>query len=223
MAYLAREGANKMPAPAQPKIYHITHINNLASIIGAGGLRSDARMIADGAGVTAIGMASIKQRRLTLPVRCHPGTAVGDYVPFYFCSRSVMLYLLYRANHPEVAYQGGQDPIVHLEADLNAVVAWANAQERRWAFSLSNAGGVYAEFRSDLADIDDIAWDAVQARQWSGLQDRKQAEFLVFDQMPWSLVSRVGVRNMPMKLQVDAILAGEAQRPRVDLQPDWYY
>ncbi|MDP3370841.1 MAG: DUF4433 domain-containing protein [Brevundimonas sp.] len=212
-----------MPAPGQPKIYHITHVDNLANVIGAGGLRSDARMIADRAAVTAIGMSTIKQRRLTLPVRCHPGTTVGDYVPFYFCSRSVMLYLLYRANHPEVAYQGGQDPIVHLEADLGAVVDWANAEHRQWAFSLSNAGGVYAEFRADLAHLDDISWDAVQAQQWSGMQDRKQAEFLVFDQLPWALVSRVGVRTMPMKLRVDEILAGQAQRPRVDIQPDWYY
>ena len=31
---------------------------------------------------------------------------------------------------------------MHLEADLNEVVAWADASGRRWAFSLSNAGAV---------------------------------------------------------------------------------
>ena len=49
-----------MPAPARPKIYHITHMDNLPTIVGQGGLFSDARMIAAGGPVTAIGMASIK-------------------------------------------------------------------------------------------------------------------------------------------------------------------
>ena len=93
-------------------------------------------------------MSSIKQRRLSLPVKCHPGNCVGDYVPFYFCPRSVMLYLIYRGNHPELTYRGGQGPIIHLEADLSAVVAWANENGRRWAFTLSNAGAVYTQFRS---------------------------------------------------------------------------
>ena len=43
-------------------------------------------------------MGEIKARRLAQPVRCNPGTLVGDYVPFYFCPRSVMLYLIYKAN-----------------------------------------------------------------------------------------------------------------------------
>jgi hypothetical protein len=48
------------------------------SIIADGSLWFDRRIIGrEGAG-TVIGMGSIKQRRLTLPVGCHPGTCVGD-------------------------------------------------------------------------------------------------------------------------------------------------
>jgi hypothetical protein len=61
-----------------------------------------------------------------------------------------MLYLIYQANHQELTYRGGQGPIVHVEADLRATVAWADAQMRRWAFTLSNAGARYFEDRSDL-------------------------------------------------------------------------
>ncbi|KAK0348152.1 hypothetical protein LTR94_038363, partial [Friedmanniomyces endolithicus] len=52
-------------------------MDNLPTIVGQGGLFSDARMIAAGGPVTAIGMASIKARRMGLPVRCHPGDTVG--------------------------------------------------------------------------------------------------------------------------------------------------
>ena len=47
-------------------------------------------------------------------------------MPFYFCPRSVMLYLIHKANHPELDYHGGQGAILHLESDLNTVIAWAN-------------------------------------------------------------------------------------------------
>jgi hypothetical protein len=80
--------------PANPKIYHITHVNNLPSIIAAGELISDAAIIQQGGPPAAVGMSKIKQRRLALPVTCHAGDFIGEYVPFYFCPRSVMLYLL---------------------------------------------------------------------------------------------------------------------------------
>jgi hypothetical protein len=128
-----------MPVPAHPKIYHIVHIDNLASIVGDECLWPDSAM-RERQGGTVIGMGRIKQRRLSLPVSCHQGTKVGEYVPFYFCPRSIMLFVIHRANHPDLAYRGGQQPILHLEGDLHKVVQWANDNQRRWAFSLSNAG-----------------------------------------------------------------------------------
>jgi hypothetical protein len=214
-----------MAAPAHPNIYHITHVSNLPGIIAKGGLRSDTLMIAAGGPAQTIGMSSIKSRRLHLPVRCHQGDMVGQYVPFYFCSRSIMLYLLHKGNHPEVDYKGGQTPIVHLEADLGAAVAWAQANGRRWAFSLSNAGASYAEFRDNLSALGEVRWDAVAATQWSApdVKEGKQAEFLMRDDFPWGLFTRIGVHTMPMKLQVDAIVNAAAHKPKVDLLPGWYY
>lgn len=98
-----------MPQPAAPKIYHIVHVDRLPSIIMAGGLLCDAEIVrraaagsAHGMGTT-IGMGSIKHRRLTqLTLASHPGLFVGECVPFYFCPRSIMLYLIHRANHPEL-------------------------------------------------------------------------------------------------------------------------
>jgi hypothetical protein len=211
--------------PARPKIYHIIHVDRLASIIADGCLWSDAMMAQRvGAGST-IGMGSIKQRRLTLPVDCHPGDHVGNYVPFYFCSRSIMLYVIHRANHPELAYRGGQGPIIHLEADLPRVVAWADADGRRWAFSLSNAGAVYAQFRSRLDQLDEVNWPAVFANDFrpADVKEGKQAEFLVHQSFPWELVERIGVSSQGMAQQVANAMQGLAHRPRVEIRSDWYY
>jgi hypothetical protein len=213
-----------MVVPVNPKIYHIVHVDRLASIIMNGGLWCDARGVRDGAAGTTIGMSSIKTRRLDeLTLDSHPGLYVGQCVPFYFCPRSVMLYLIYRGNHAELTYRGGQGPIVHLEADLRQSVAWAEANNRRWAFTLSNAGSYYFEDRRDLGRLDEINWDAVQANQWQANREGKQAEFLMENTFPWGLIERIGVASPQVYQQVVNALPAGGHRPVVEVRYDWYY
>lgn len=213
-----------MVVPAEPKIYHIVHVDRLPSIIADGWLWCDAEIIRRAPAGTTIGMNGIKQRRLNeLTLASHPDLHVGDCVPFYFCPRSIMLFLIHRANHPELTYRGGQGPIVHLEADLGRTVGWAKDQAWRWAFTLSNAGAYYFEDRCDLADLHEIDWDAVEARDWRQCQHGKQAEFLVERQFPWKLVSRIGVLSRQAYGPVAAALRTAAHKPPIEIKPDWYY
>ncbi len=212
-------------APERPKIYHIVHVDRLPSIIADGCLWCDAQVSGRPTPGTTIGMGTIKRRRLSLPVQCHPGSYVGDYVPFYFCFRSIMLYVIHRANHEQLTYRGGQDPIVHLEADLNESVAWAEGIGRRWAFSLVNAGAAYADFRSSLDQLGQIDWAAVGARDWSApdVKERKQAEFLVHRSFPWELVSRIVVKSIESRTLVAECLSVAQHKPKIYIKPDWYY
>lgn len=214
-----------MPIPREPKIYHIVHVDRLASIIADGHLWCDARMVRRSSSGTTIGMNSIKQRRLQLKLASHSGLHVGDCVPFYFCPRSVMLYLIHQANHPELSYRGGQVPIIHLEADLQQTVAWATEQGLRWSFTLSNAGSRYFEDRCNLDQLNEIDWSAVQARNWGQPQvkESKQAEFLIEYRFPWSLISRIGVQSRQTYGQVITATHSSAHQPRVEIKPDWYY
>lgn len=215
-----------MPVPQDPKLYHIVHVDRLASVLGDGGLLSDALMAPRQNAGTTIGMSNIKDRRLNeLTLTSRPGMHVGACVPFYFCPRSVMLYVIHQANHVELAYKGGQGPIVHLEASLNAAVAWANQNNKRWAFTLSNAGSYYFEDRADLGQLSEINWGAVQTNQWSGagIKEGKQAEFLLEDFFPWTLVERIGVHSLAVHNQVAGILANAAHKPAVQIMPGWYY
>lgn len=218
-----------MPVPAEPKIYHIVHADRLPSIIADDCLWCDAEIVRRSPPGTTIGMNDIKERRLNeLTLASHPSLHVGDCVPFYFCPRSVMLYLIWRDNS-ELSYRGGQGPILHLEADLHDTVAWAEENHSRWAFTLSNAGAYYFEDRADLMQLGEISWDAVQARQWSGngisgsVKEGKQAEFLVEHSLPWSLICRIGVHSRPIRDQVREALRDAAHRPAVEIKNDWYY
>ena len=213
------------PAPADPKIYHIVHVDKLPSIIADGCLWSDAVIAERDYAGTTIGMQAIKARRLTLPVDCRPGDHVGEYVPFYFCPRSIMLYVIHCANHPELAYCGGQEPIVHLEADLHEVVAWADGHGSRWAFALSNAGAYYAQFRARLDQLDEVNWPAVAARDFRSaeIKEGKQAEFLVYRTFPWQLVRRIGTIDRAVAQQVSNAIHGVTHRPLVEIRTDWYF
>lgn len=219
-----------MTLPAQPKLFHIVHVDRLPSIVADGWLWCDAEIVRRAPPGTTIGMNGIKQRRLNeLTLSSYLGLHVGDCVPFYFCPRSIMLYLIYQANHAELAYRGGQGPIVHLECDLHATVAWAGQNSRRWAFTLSNAGAYYFEDRCDLAHLNEVNWAAVQTNRWSGrnisplVKEGKQAEFLVEHCFPWHLVERIGVHSRAVYQQAVNALPEAGHRPVVEIKPDWYY
>ena len=140
-----------------------------------------------------------------------------------------MLFLIYRANHPELTYLGGQDPIVHLEADLFDTVSWAEENGKRWAFTLSNAGSTYFEDHCDLAQLSEVNWEAVEANRWSGIgnsgsvKEGKQAEFLVEHCFPWQLVSRIGVYSEEIVHKARRALGDTGHRPPIEIHKAWYY
>jgi hypothetical protein len=212
--------------PAHPKIYHITHVDNLRDIVRDGMLLSDATIVARGGPAVAIGMSTIKRRRIEeLEVATQPGTKVGDYVPFYFCPRSVMLFVIHRANHPELTYRGGQNPIIHLEADLHTAVAWAARNKTPWAFSLSNAGACYTEFRSRLEELDELDWNSIAAADFRApqIKEGKQAEILIHGSFPFELVDRIGVRSVAIRSRASAAVGDATHGPAVEIRPEWYF
>ncbi len=212
------------PIPQQLKIYHILHIDKLSAVLDNKALFSDSVMAQNNPAGTTIGMSRIKARRLTeLPLTSHPELHVGDCVPFYFCPRSVMLYLFYINNHSEIEYHGGQYPIIHLEADLYRVVQWANANNKKWAFTLSNAGAYYFEDRADLAQLNEINWNAVNTQYWSECRESKQAEFLIEEQFPLELVEQIGVYSQQYLQRVNNDFINVNHQPRIEVKREWYY
>jgi len=153
------------------------------------------------------------------------GVELSQYVPFFFCPRSIMLFVIHCANHPDLTFREGQGPIVHLEADLYAVIEWASASGVRWAFSLSNAGARYTTFRCRVDELDQLDWQAIAARDFRSaeVKEGKQAEFLLHGGFPWKLIGRIGVRSAGVQAEVAAALREAADRPVVEIRPDWYY
>lgn len=206
-------------------IFHITHVDNLARMIASSGLYSDSAIAGLGGASMVIGMNELKGRRFDIGVPCYPGLAVADFVPFYFCPRSVMLYVIYQANHPALTYRGGQRPIVHLRADVHRVLEWAAATGNEWAFTLQNATAGYAQFRNRYDDLDEIDWSAVDAVDWrqSYVKESKQAEFLLREHMPFELIEEIGVYDLPTFEKVKIALGSGPFAPAVTVRREWYY
>lgn len=212
-------------APRQHRwIYHITHIDNLESIVDEGCLLSDREMSNRMKSSTVIGFDRIKQRRLNeLQVTCHPGTYVGDYVPFYFCPRSPMLYVIYKANS-ELKYGGGQRDVIHLVSSVERASELAG--DNRWAFSDGNAGARYTRFTNELSRFDEfVDASAIVARDWRdpAIKEKKQAEFLYYGSFPLEGVLGIGVLDEKIAQRARALVQQITHQIGVRVKPRWYY
>lgn len=78
---------------------------------------------------------------------------------------------------------------------MRSVVDWAESVGRRWAFSLSNAGASYTEFRNRWEQLSEVDWAAVAATDFRdrGVKEGKSA------------------------------LAGAEHRPALEVRRDWHY
>lgn len=199
------------------------HIDRLPSIIQNKGLFSDAIIRNGNYPGSTIGMSSIKDRRLTeCELNSHPGLYVGECVPFYFCPRPVMLYLMHVRNL-ELSYKGGQESIIHLVSDLRETIAYAEYNKLRWAFTSSNAGSKYFEDFANLNQLSELNWDAINATYWKDCREAKQAEFLVENSFHWDLIESIGVYNQSMYDDVLNMLAPLQQYPKIEIKRNWYY
>jgi len=204
-------------------IYHITHQNNLANILATGGLWCDAQTSANGLRPTEIAHANIKERRSRRRVPVSMDGVLADYVPFYFCPRSPMLYSIHHGY--VTAYQDGQAPLLHLRTSTEAVADC----ELRFAFTDGHATMALSRYFDDLTDLNQLDWEVINSRYWSDTASdndrkrRKQAEFLVYRFFPWNLVQEIGVINRQMADVVTNLIQNQAHQPIVSICRNLYY
>lgn len=154
----------------------------------------------------------------------HPVTVskkgfLGDYVPFNFCYRSVMLYVLHKGHEN---YSGGQDPIVHLVSSISEIQS--TGQDYFWTDL--HADLKYAYQCDTLNEIDSkIDWGVMALKQWSNgeTKEKRQAEFLVHFCVPWTAIKNIVVKNVAIAEKVKKILLISRHQPQVFIESDWYY
>lgn len=212
----------KLPIPTP--VFHLTHIDNLSGIIKEGGLASHNRKIEKGITHKNIAYHTLQDRRAETAVDCSPFGSLHDYVPFFLGPRPPMLYAI---NNGKVeTYQEGQAPIVYLVSMAQDVT------KAGLGFVFTDGHAIMKPLTNFFNDLDNIAqvnWQFVYAKQWNDTQEypdrrrQKQAEFLVKDFFPWSLVLKIAVINKQMKENVKKLFPLNRHNPLVILKPEWYY
>jgi hypothetical protein len=199
------------------KVSHITHIDNLASILKQGCLWSDAKRIELGLANQNIGYDHIKQRRLIRPVSVAAGGTIGQYVPFNFCPRSVMLFVVHKGHDD---FKGGQERVLHLISDVDTI----RLTNEHCFFTDIHADLDYAEQIDDFDRINELdIHRIINEKYWQDYKEEKQAEFLAYESVQWQTICQIGVKTQAIADEVITLLQGTEHKPEVVVQPTWYY
>jgi hypothetical protein len=149
-----------------------------------------------------------------------PGSTLDFYVPFYFTPLTPMLYAVKKNNVQ--GYGGGQEPIVHLVSSVERIVQ----MNLVFVFTDGHPLSPATHFFSDLGYLGCLDWASIKAPSWAGsaqIKWRRQAEFLVYRQVPWTAILTIAVMTPQMQDLVRMCLAGVKWQPEVVVREDWYF
>jgi hypothetical protein len=204
-----------------PPIYHFTDFDNLEPILAAGALQCHRQAPTN----VDVGDQAIKGNRTWIAVDCGPGGVVCDYVPFYFATRSPMLFsikcgnvagvrpnqrrLLYFVSSTEAAYDAGLDCVF---SDGNAA-----------AYSITS-------FKDDPQELDThVDWAVMKLGMWNNTNEdpdrrrRRMAEFLIHDSVPLELFTAIAVTDVDVQKAVASIVEKAGWDVAVIRRPGWYF
>ncbi len=184
---MSRLETRNLDAHKVEHLYHMTHIDNLPSILKYG-------LLAHGNGFQQkdISNQEVNDRRS----REEPiyGRSLHSYVPFYFNPRNAMLYV-----------QGDQDNIVILEVRRELIL------KDGVLFTDGNAASNSTDFYNDLSDLDNLDWECLRAKYWTEFIDGKRtmmAEVLVPDVVSVDKIEAIACDNSDLQVQVDMLTQG---------------
>ncbi len=205
-------------------VYRMIHYQNLDYILQNGiYYRNSANFDPN---YVNIGSTEIITHRDTVQVKCYPDTIVNDYVPFYFGTRTPMLYKIKTGNG---VLRRPQEEIIYLACNLKELIE-AGLQ---WCFTDGNAARTITEFYNSIDDFDKLDWHSIQSTEWTdnnsdGDHDRmrkKHSEFLVKYYVPVELIKWIIVLTNERKQYIEALVRqyGLSIRVYIDNSFKFYY
>lgn len=203
-----------------PSIFHFTDIDNLGAILDAGALRCHR----DAATAVDVGNQSIKDNRRRIEVECGPGGKVCDYVPFYFATRSPMLYSIICGNVDGVS--SDQSRLLYFVSSTEA----AYDAELDCVFTDGNAAVSITEFDHNPASLATLVdWEVMKLTIWRNTDEdpdrrrRRMAEFLIYDSAPLEIFSEIGVANSEIENEIAPMISDAGLSLRIRRRPGWYF
>ncbi|WP_166790476.1 DUF4433 domain-containing protein [Cryobacterium tagatosivorans] len=237
-AALPRASAKKPADVGEQRIYHVTHISNLAGVLSSGALLADASKAWEGRPAVDISSDETRESRRSILVSGQGSLSVAKYVPF-FLSPDATVWDSIRAHtgDPRLALDAhGSAPF-----DFVILVSTIKKALDTQAAAVTDAADV-AEGESGSAAASVVATDGdatgTLTRFGTSREDAErllrilradpespailEAEFLVEEAFPYELVTLIGVANDRVRDVVKPILAASSHRPKVAVYPPWF-
>jgi len=206
--------------PEKALIWRIVHRDNLPWILdnglhcGNGGQKSPAWV--------SIGNDELITKRAMHPVPVGPGGVLNNYVPFYFTPFSIMMMNIHSGRGVQ---QRPNEEIVILVSSLRYILE----QGVPFVFTDSHAYYKWANYYTDLAELDKIDWKILQQRDFKRDIDdlakfeRYQAEALIHQHCPISALLGIVCYTDELKIQIERQLTVRELNLDVHVKTGWYF
>ncbi|GAA1055625.1 hypothetical protein GCM10009571_06980 [Agromyces luteolus] len=218
----AASGASAAPVDVgASRIYHVTHIENLGRILGAGAILADA---GDPPAAPAVDIAAPAARtyRRTATV---PGAdaTVAEYVPFLL-STDAHVWDAIRTGTPdprlaaEAVERAAADHVI-LVSSVAAAAGARREVDGEVVVSATDASVGGAELAADWSAVSRAVVRLTLADDGEGL---RTGELLVRGGVPLERIALIAVSNDRVRDRVRAALAAVGAKTRVAVYPPWF-
>lgn len=210
---------------ANKPVYRIIHINNLKYILEKGKLCCPNHVEAD-PNYQNIGLTDLITKRSEQVLPLTNNKTFKDHVAFYFGPRSPMLYKIF-TGHGGVK-KISQSEIIYLISGTEIIVN----HSCQFIFTDGHATQKITNFYDNLKKLKNIDWKAVNARIWKDdpfsdtgfdRQRKKQAEFLVEGELPFSCITKIATYDEGSQKYVLSLLNQRGLKIPVEIDKNLYY
>lgn len=217
-------GKRTLDDVGEQRIYHVTHVNNLAAILTTGGLLADASE-AWGRPAVDISSGDTRDIRRSLLVSGDGSPTVASFVPFFLSpNASVWESVRSHATDPRLVLNAhGSDAydFVILVSTVKKVTEWQAVDEDSRPVAVADGDAAAAPTRfGAIPESSERMLRNLRANPDS--EAILDAEYLVGEKFPLELLSLVGVANDKVREVVKGILKSATHRPKVVVYPPWF-
>jgi len=203
-------------------LYRITHIKNLDYIFDIGKLTCPNHPEKDPNYIN-IGDSILIQSRSNKQIYLSPYGSFNDYVSFYFGPRSPMLYNIWKGYNGVI--QRPQDDIIYI------ITSFSNVKDcgKQFVFFDGHGYNHLSECYNNDSGLKEIDFKAVNSEFWYETEEdpdikrRKQAELLVFSELPIQCIIGLGCYSEEVRLEIIKKISKKNLNFVCNVRKDWYY
>jgi hypothetical protein len=197
----------------EQRIYHLTHLRNLAGVIAQGALIAGVHPVLE------LSPGDLRDERAEITFPTLNDLALPEFVPF-FLSPEASLWQSLRSGraHPRLSDAAAEsDPLdfVFLVSTVRHIVN----SDSTFVLADGNVEGAQTRFAFTREEAERMLYRLRAESDETALQG---AEFLVAGTLPLESVTLIGVANDKVRQSVRNLLAGTEFTPKISVYPPWF-